>query len=852
MNFDSWRLSANAVLLLVLIAASAGAQPPLFLEGFEGMEGTRPSRWEFPNSSSQEFWTVQSGRLTSGEGDADGENLTWAVVDRTGESMWVDFEISADFWMLQDTGQLGLAARYIDESNYYAAILRTFRRPGSDQIQSQIEIVKATDGMITPLTSLVAPDDVVIPEFHGKKIEDEPSRFSLAVVGANLVASVDGRQIALATDSELIGGSAAVGQAFNSVQFDNIEVRSSGAATLSEVASTAGSSTAGSPGANAQGVYRLVMIDRGPNEDIARGLATDLESYGTVDIEEHGDGRYSVYFGSYATEREAETAREEMSATGFLITEIRYFDEPVQVARTGQTTPAPTPAEEEDDEWKDLIGMLEPTGTPAGGQTQPAAQPTPTPAPAATPDQFAALRDAALAAEQAGNYQEAIGFWTQIKNEAQEGPMYQQSVQRIAQLNQALRDQDTAGTEGELPLELIIGIVAGVVVLAILVLFVVLRTSKKRDEELRKKVEELAQSRAAAPPASSPSKPTAQPAPAQTSPLPPPAKPAAPVSAPQKQAASDVREVGSADRIRPGTMMPARDEPAPGTPATIAEAAAAPPPPRAGEQSDGEIRLDFLFEDEAKTEEEKPQEAETPAEPRKPSNQKIDSTEFIIPPQPDVEPGTQPHTAPAPEPSGATPQPVKQTDPNIFYQQDFEDEEVGVKPKNWNGDYEYAALAVAENDTGGQSKKCLRFEKKSGVGSAYYSCRFPNAGGRIAVEFDIRCDDKNKYLLGFYIEKDEDFRQSIHTIVHRTNSSANPTLRIQNESTPYEFGTWKHIRFEIDLPRHLIDGYADDQPIAMGVRLNSCPKVINTLSIRDNLATTGVLMIDNIKIHRIS
>ena len=47
-------------------------------------------------------------------------------------------------------------------------------------------------------------------------------------------------------------------------------------------------------------------------------------------------------------------------------------------------------------------------------------------------------------------------------------------------------------------------------------------------------------------------------------------------------------------------------------------------------------------------------------------------------------------------------------------------------------------------------------------------------------------------------------------------------------------------------------GYADGNPIAMGVRLNSCPKVINTLSIRDNLATTGILMIDNIKIYKVS
>ena len=37
----------------------------------------------------------------------------------------------------------------------------------------------------------------------------------------------------------------------------------------------------------------------------------------------------------------------------------------------------------------------------------------------------------------------------------------------------------------------------------------------------------------------------------------------------------------------------------------------------------------------------------------------------------------------------------------------------------------------------------------------------------------------------------------------------------------------------------------------MGARLNNCPKYLNTLSIRDNLATTGSLLIDNIRIYRV-
>jgi hypothetical protein len=145
----------------------------------------------------------------------------------------------------------------------------------------------------------------------------------------------------------------------------------------------------------------------------------------------------------------------------------------------------------------------------------------------------------------------------------------------------------------------------------------------------------------------------------------------------------------------------------------------------------------------------------------------------------------------------------------------------------------------------------MRFEKKTGSGSAYFACRFPDAGGKVLVEFDLKCEDKNKYLLGFYIEKDEDFRHSIHTVVHKDAGKGDKvTLRLQNESAPYALGEWVKVRFHIDLTRHLVDGYVNDKPVAIGVRLVSRPKVVNTLSIRDNLLTEGVLHIDNIRISR--
>jgi hypothetical protein len=144
----------------------------------------------------------------------------------------------------------------------------------------------------------------------------------------------------------------------------------------------------------------------------------------------------------------------------------------------------------------------------------------------------------------------------------------------------------------------------------------------------------------------------------------------------------------------------------------------------------------------------------------------------------------------------------------------------------------------------------MRFEKRSGSGSAYFSCRFPEIEGKVGVEFDLRCDDKNKYLLGFYIEKDEDFRQSIHTIVHRTSPQVSPTLRVQGEPTQYSLGTWRHMKYEIDLKSNTVNGFVDGTLVASGVKLATPPSSVNTLSIRDNLATTGILLIDNIRIYK--
>lgn len=240
---------------------------------------------------------------------------------------------------------------------------------------------------------------------------------------------------------------------------------------------------------------------------------------------------------------------------------------------------------------------------------------------------------------------------------------------------------------------------------------------------------------------------------------------------------------------------------------------------------------------------------------------------------PSSAPGYPPPPLPAqPTPSGfdsairgITPTPAPSVAPNpdssalginadpsqgIVFHQTFDDENVGEQPRGWQGDYDYASLTVDSAVQAYDVGNSLKFEKLTGAGSANYVCRFPKAYGSVRIEFDIRCDDKNKYLLGFYIEKDEDFKQSIHTIIHRMDSRSTPSLRIQGEPVAYEFGTWKRMTYDLDLMAATVTAYVDGELVIENAKLPTAPAYVNTLSIRDNLATTGILYLDNIKISK--
>ena len=240
-------------------------------------------------------------------------------------------------------------------------------------------------------------------------------------------------------------------------------------------------------------------------------------------------------------------------------------------------------------------------------------------------------------------------------------------------------------------------------------------------------------------------------------------------------------------------------------------------------------------------------------EAREPEPQKAPSSEAIV--IDDYEAGTAEEAPPGAAGHPQEPAPAhtgETTVPGlaVYYEQDFQNDPPGTPPRNWEGNYDYASLVVEELGNGSAPRRCISFEKEKGEGGALYTCRFGDAEGVVAVEFDMQCERKNKYLLGFYLEHDADFRQSVPLLVHKEAGAEQVSLRVQKESVPYQLGDWVHVKFVVDLPRSIVDWYLDGRQVAIGIRLNSRVHKLNTLSIRDNQGTTGRLRIGNIRVYQ--
>ncbi len=208
----------------------------------------------------------------------------------------------------------------------------------------------------------------------------------------------------------------------------------------------------------------------------------------------------------------------------------------------------------------------------------------------------------------------------------------------------------------------------------------------------------------------------------------------------------------------------------------------------------------------------------------------------------------------APEPTAPTlkldSSPAQPLAPGVLFAQDFAEDGVGQIPSGWQGEpVADAALTVVE-DPDGSGEKCLLFQKTGETASTSFSCRFKEVRGNIVIEYDIRCDEKNKHLLGLYVEADSDFRRSVHTVVQCTDPSKPAHLRVFTQPADYEMGCWAHIKYVVDLGEGLVDGYVDDRLVAEGVHMGTRTPVLNTLSIRDSKNTTGTLYVKNVVIRQ--
>lgn len=495
------------------------------------------------------------------------------------------------------------------------------------------------------------------------------------------------------------------------------------------------------------------------------------------------------------------------------------------------------------------------------------AEPAPTPV---NEDQsrFDTMKAQAAAAEQQGNYDEAIRIWQEVSKLPGIRPEQRlEATQTISRLNDqrfALQPQQSrdrgAGVEG-LNLGIIIGGAAVVLVVIGGVVFFLMRKKKAprpAPAPAGSSMGNFAGGGMAMPQVGGASKMTA-PAPK----APPPAPAQAKKQQAQPKPESETVKLGGAPK--PDTEREPEDQKdaaGAGVPAGgVARDARSPGIEleglAGGPAAEEETQLDVNMAEQAAA---SAKQQQSTSGDRRPipivkEGSDLESTEQVPAHEVAQEaPRAKPKEAPSPDPdskAGTMAQLSKGRSGRVMiFEQNFDDQQAGETPANWEGGYDYASLSVVPREDG-KGGNCMKFEKLSGTGSAYYSCKFPDASGRLVAEFDLRCDHKNKYLLGFYIEKDGDFRHSVHTVVHRDISNPDKvTLRLQNEPTPYKLKEWVHVRLLIDLPRSMVDAHVDGEGVGLGVRLASRPKAINTLSIRDNLATEGILMIDNIQIYQ--
>jgi hypothetical protein len=188
----------------------------------------------------------------------------------------------------------------------------------------------------------------------------------------------------------------------------------------------------------------------------------------------------------------------------------------------------------------------------------------------------------------------------------------------------------------------------------------------------------------------------------------------------------------------------------------------------------------------------------------------------------------------------------------VGFEQDFETDVQGQTPSEWKGDYPFAKLTVQSETPPRGSQQYACFEKNDGVGKALFTRAFPKIEGKVGIEFDLCCNDKNKFLLGVYVERDGDFQHAIHTKILRSEAQTTPTIHLQGESAPYLLGSWARIKYVVDLTAGKLDSFIDNTRVGRDVPLEPNPGYLNTISIRDNINTTGVLMLDNIKIYPIA
>jgi len=204
----------------------------LFSDNFTGEDKTRPPLWTFVNADTMDYWHLQAGELSTGNGDnlKHGDGYSYAIITAPGSNAWTDYSIESSCWIRQANGRVLLAARWQDENNHYEGVFETSQ---GDRV---LKIEKVMNGKRAALKTMKkGSDGSPLPALENAPSSAQSARLRFTVSGSLLTLTLEDKFTIGAEDWSFASGTAGLGEWYHYIHFDNVVVKKALGRWINEV-----------------------------------------------------------------------------------------------------------------------------------------------------------------------------------------------------------------------------------------------------------------------------------------------------------------------------------------------------------------------------------------------------------------------------------------------------------------------------------------------------------------------------------------------------------------------------------------------------------------------------------------